>query len=103
MTVLDDMWQIIDMMITQKITGIYNLVNPGLAEHSWILEQYRKMIDPLHSWHEVSYQEQMKYIKSHRSNNQLDTTKLLAFCGKYGLTIPHIEESILRCLEERSN
>jgi 3,5-epimerase/4-reductase len=101
MTVLDDMWPILDRMIERKTTGTYNLVNPGLAEHHWILEQYRNLLKPSHVWTTVSYEEQMNYIKSHRSNNELTTSKLEAFCTQESLELPEIRSSILRCLKAR--
>ena len=43
----------------------------------------------------------MKYIKSERSNNEMDTTKLESFCKKYNLEILPIKESIMRALKKR--
>ena len=101
MSVLDDMWPIIDKMIEVRETGVYNLTNPGTAEHNWILERYRELINSAHTWNVISYEEQKKYIKSDRSNNEMDTTKLQNFCEKYGIQLLPIEKSILRCLELR--
>jgi len=101
MTVLDDMWPILDRMIERRTVGTYNMVNPGLVEHNWVLDQYMYIIDPTHSWKSVTYDEQMKFIKSHRSNNELTTAKLEAFCAAEGLALPGIKESIVRCLEWR--
>jgi 3,5-epimerase/4-reductase len=101
MTVLDDMWQIIDKMIEVQEKGVYNLTNPGTAEHNWILEEYKRLINSNHTWNLISYEEQMKYIKSERSNNEMDTTKLEHFCEKYGLELLPIQESILRCIQRR--
>ena len=101
MTVLDDMWVILDRMIEKRVTGTFNLVNPGLIEHNWILEQYRDLLKPTHTWNSVSYDEQMKFITSHRSNNELTTSKLEAFCAAEGLPLPNIQDSVLRCLHSR--
>ena len=101
MTVLDDMWSIIDRMIERRTTGTYNVVNPGLVEHNWVLEKYRDIINPTHTWNSVSYDEQMQFIKAHRSNNELTTTKLEVFCDAEGLVLPNIKDSIIRCLEAR--
>jgi dTDP-4-dehydrorhamnose reductase len=101
MTVLDDMWVILDRMIEKRVTGTFNLVNPGLIEHNWILEQYRDLLKPSHTWNSVSYDEQMKFITSHRSNNELATTKLEAFCAAEGLPLPNIKDSVMRCLRAR--
>jgi len=102
MTVLDDMWPIIDRMIERRTVGTYNMVNPGLVEHNWVLGQYKAILDPTHTWTSVTYDEQMKFIKSHRSNNELTTAKLEAFCATEGLPLPDINTSIINCLAWRS-
>jgi hypothetical protein len=101
MTVLDDMWPILDRMIERRTAGTYNLCNPGVAEHRWILEQYRDLLAPTHTWNDVSYEEQMKFIASHRSNNEMTTAKLEAFCAAEGLPLPDLKTSILACLQAR--
>jgi dTDP-4-dehydrorhamnose reductase len=101
MTVLDDMWPIIVQFIRVRETGTYNLCNPGTAEHRWILEQYRDCCDPTHTWTDVSYDEQMKYIKAHRSNNEMSTEKLELFCSQHNLQLDDIQTSIRRCIENR--
>jgi hypothetical protein len=101
MTVLDDMWQIVDKMIEVKELGVYNLTNPGTAEHNWILEEYRPLFSSSHTWNLISYEEQMKYIKSERSNNEMDTRKLESFCKEHNLELLPIKESIIRALKRR--
>jgi 3,5-epimerase/4-reductase len=101
MTVLDDMWPILDRMIECKETGTYNMTNPGVVEHNWILEQWRAIVNPAHIWDVVTYEEQMCLLKSHRSNNELSTDKLRAFCVREGLPLPHIHDSIQHCIQSR--
>lgn len=101
MTVLDDMWKIIDTMIEVKECGVYNLTNPGVAEHNWILQQYKEKINPLHIWNVISYEEQKKYITSERSNNEMSTHKLEKFCKDYDLELLPIQSSIMRCFQRR--
>jgi hypothetical protein len=101
MTVLDDMWVIIDKMIETKEIGVYNLTNPGTVEHNWILEEYKKIFNPEHMWNLISYEEQMKYIKSERSNNEMDTSKLENFCQKHNIELLPIKDSILKALHHR--
>jgi len=103
MTVLDDMWPIIDKMIEVREVGVYNLTNPGTAEHNWILEQYKHFIKPDHTWNIISYEEQLKYIKADRSNNEMDTTKLEEFCRKHNITLLPIQDSIINCIKARWN
>ena len=99
MTVLDDMWPIIDRMIDVREVGVYNITNPGTVEHNWILQQYRLRLNPTHTWNLVGYNGQN--IKSDRSNNELDTTKLERFCKDNGLSISPIKESIIKCIQSR--
>ena len=101
MTVLDDMWPIIDKMVETKEKGVYNLTNPGTAEHHWILQEYKIIFKSNHTWNLISYEEQMKYIKSDRSNNEMDTSKLEHFCQKHSLELLPIQESIMRALQRR--
>ncbi len=101
MTVLDDMWPILDKMIEVREVGVYNVTNPGVTEHNWILEQYKTHVEPKHTWNVVSYEEQMKYIKADRSNNEMDTSRLEAFCQKHQLELPSIQDSILCCIQAR--
>jgi hypothetical protein len=43
----------------------------------------------------------MKYIKSERSNNEMDTSKLEHFCEKYSIELMPIQDSINRALQRR--
>ncbi len=103
MTVLDDMWPIIDTMINNKTTGTYNLVNPGLIEHNDILNMYKTYCDTNHVWNLVDYNSQMKFIKSHRSNNALSTNKLEDFCRSNNISLPNITDSVLSCIQSRKS
>jgi dTDP-4-dehydrorhamnose reductase len=101
MTVLDDMWPILDKMIERRTVGTFNMTNPGVIEHNWILEQYRQLCDQAHTWTSVTYDQQMQFIKSHRSNNEMTTAKLETFCAENGLKIPEIHDSVMRCIRAR--
>lgn len=98
MTVLDDFWPIVDKMIEIKECGIYNFTNPGLVDHDWILNEYKKY-NPDHTWNLIPYEKQN--IACGRSNNELDTTKLENFCKEYGFTLLPIKESIIQCMNKR--
>jgi 3,5-epimerase/4-reductase len=78
MTVLDDFFPIfLDLMQNNK-TGTWNCTNPGLISHNEILTSYRDLIDPEFTWENFTLEEQSKILKSDRSNNLLDITKLQA-------------------------
>ena len=54
------------------------------------------------NWERVSYEELLKNnVKSERSNNELCTKKLEAFCNKYDIELLHIQDSIIRAIQRR--
>lgn len=94
MTVLEDMFPIWDRMIELKTTGSYNMVNMDAMEHNQILEIYKSQINPAHTWKNVTYEEQRAFLKADRSNNQMDVTKLRAFCKENHIQLKHLLPSL---------
>jgi len=93
MTVLTDMFPIIESMIETNELGVYNMTNPGTVTHDWILKKYKELVDfELRDWELV--QSNGLDLKSERSNNHLDTTKLENYCLKHGLKLDSIKDSI---------
>jgi 3,5-epimerase/4-reductase len=76
MTVLDDFFPIFTDLMIRKKTGTYNCTNPGVITHNQILEMYKQIINPSFTWKNMTLEEQSKILKSDRSNNYLDTTKI---------------------------
>lgn len=76
MTVIPDILPIMVNMIKTKKTGTMNLVNPGLISHNEILDMYKQIIDPSFVYENFTLEEQALVLKSDRSNNCLDTTRL---------------------------
>lgn len=99
MTVLPDFYPIILDMIKKNQTGTINLVNPDLISHNEILEMYRDIVDPSFKWTNFTIEDQDKVLKSKRSNNHLDTTKIQKL---YPSLLP-IKESIRKCLLQMKN
>jgi nucleoside-diphosphate-sugar epimerase len=94
MTVLPELLPcVLDMMIN-KITGTINLTNPGLISHNEILQMYKEIVDPSFTWKNFSQEEQLKILDADRSNNFLDTRKLIDLYPN----IKHIKESVKDCL-----
>lgn len=94
MTVLPDFYPIILDMMKNKETGTMNLVNPGLITHNEILEMYKEIVDPEFTWSNFSIEEQNQILKSKRSNNHLNTSKL----EKLYPSILPIHYSVRNCL-----
>lgn len=94
MTVLSELLPYILNMMLHKITGTINLTNPGLISHNEILTMYKELVDPNFTWENFTPEEQSKILKADRSNNYLDTTKLMTLYPN----IMNIKESIRKCL-----
>ena len=77
MTVLPELLPLVLDMSNKKITGTINLTNPGLISHNEILEMYREIIDKKFTWENFTIDEQKEILDAGRSNNYLDTTRLV--------------------------
>ena len=98
MSVLDDLLPLmVDMALTKK-TGTINLTNPGTISHAEILEMYQELVDPTITWEFISYEQQSALLKSKRSNNELNTSKLLSWYPN----VPHIRTAVRKVLLDRS-
>jgi dTDP-glucose 4,6-dehydratase len=95
MSVLPILLPIAIDMITNNKVGTYNLTNPGLISHNQILEMYKEIVNPNFTWENFTLDEQARILDSGRSNNYLDTTKIL----KEYPDIPNIHEAVRSCLE----
>uniref|UniRef100_A0A7R9WWB4 RmlD-like substrate binding domain-containing protein n=2 Tax=Craspedostauros australis TaxID=1486917 RepID=A0A7R9WWB4_9STRA len=77
MTILHEMLPLSLAMAQKGLTGVYNFTNPGVISHNQVLDLYKKYIDPSYTYQNFNLEEQAKVIKAPRSNNELDTTKLM--------------------------
>jgi len=77
MTILAEMLPASLAMAKKGLTGVYNFTNPGVISHNQVLDLYTKHIDPTYTYKNFTIEEQAKVIAAPRSNNELDTTKLL--------------------------
>lgn len=76
MTVLGDILPILIDMAKKDIRGTYNMTNPGTIEHNQVLELYKRHVDPSKEWSNFTSEEQRAILKSDRSNNELDVSRL---------------------------
>jgi 3,5-epimerase/4-reductase len=76
MTVLPELVPILIDMAIKKVSGTYNIVNPGVITHNEILDMVKKYVKPNLVWENFTIDEQREVLKSDRSNNQLCTDKL---------------------------
>jgi len=77
MTILAEMLPASLAMAEKGLTGVYNFTNPGVISHNEVLDLYKKYIDPTYTYQNFTVEEQANVIVAARSNNELDTTKLM--------------------------
>jgi 3,5-epimerase/4-reductase len=98
MTILAEMLPASLAMAKTGLTGVYNFTNPGVISHNQVLDLYKKYIDPTYTYKNFTIEEQAKVIKAPRSNNELDTTKLMRDMPE-GIEINDIHKSYELCFQ----
>lgn len=93
MTVLDNLFPTLINLIKTNVTGTFNFTNPGVISHNEILEMYKEIVDEDFTWVNFSVEEQNTVLKSKRSNNHLDTSKLESI-----QKIDNIKDATKECL-----
>jgi 3,5-epimerase/4-reductase len=96
MTTVPHFLDAMGILIDKKRTGIYNIVNPGTTSAARIMEMYRELVDPKHTFEIFSKEELDKITKGIRSNCVLNSDKL----ESEGIKIPQIQGAIRECLLE---
>lgn len=96
-TCLEDFILFVDQFIKndfyKTLPGIYNVVNPGISNAKFIVENLSKNNHINPNWEFVEI-DSLK-LKAKRSNCILSTNKI----DSLGLLLPPVEESLLKCIE----
>jgi hypothetical protein len=95
MTILPILLPYMIDLIYRGAKGTYNMTNPGVISHNQILEKYKRYVDPNFEWTNFTIEEQNQILASKRSNNALNTDKLVDL---YPL-VPTIDEGIDMIME----
>lgn len=90
MSVLPDLLPIAVDMMQKRTTGTVNLTNPGVISHEEILTMFTEIVDPRFTWRSFTIEEQRLVLSSERSNNHLDTTRLVSMYPD----VPRIQPSV---------
>jgi dTDP-4-dehydrorhamnose reductase len=98
MTVLTEMLPASLAMAEKGLVGVYNFCNPGVISHNECLDLYTKYIDPTYKYMNFSLEEQSKILKAGRSNNELDSTKLMKDMPE-GIVINDIKTAVELCMQ----
>jgi len=86
-TLVEDLWPALEKLSISRPTGILNLTNEGHLEHKEILEAYKNIVDPSHSYRLISLEElegENGIVKARRSNCVLS----IARAKSLGLNLP---------------
>jgi nucleoside-diphosphate-sugar epimerase len=102
MTVLDELLPVLINLALQGQVGTVNLTNPGLISHNEILSMYKEIVDSEFTWTNFTIEEQNQILASKRSNNCLDTTKLVSLCPNVLPIHESVRNAILR-MKEKGN
>lgn len=102
MTVLDELLPLLIDLALRRQVGTVNLTNPGLISHNEILTMYKEIVDPEFTWTNFTIEEQNQILASKRSNNCLDTTKLVSLCPSVLPIQESVRNVILRMREKRN-
>jgi dTDP-4-dehydrorhamnose reductase len=94
MTAVPDMITAAGKLIEARREGIYNLVNPGTISVAEIMNMYREIVNPAHSFDVVSDAELEKSTVCKRANCYLNTDKLKS----EGIELSEIHGAVRECL-----
>ena len=96
MSVLPTLFPALVSLVQRRITGTLNFCNPDAISHNDILNMYIAEVDRTFTYQNFTVAEQDKILKSRRSNNTLDTSRLSQLCPE----IPDIRTACLAMLTE---
>ncbi len=102
-TLIEDLWPVLEKLAVRQSAdrpvGILNLTNEGYLEHVQILEQYKKIVNPNHSYQIISLEElqgKRGITRAERSNCVLSVAKAQSL----GLNLPAIGTERLKMIME---
>ena len=76
LTYLPDFREAARVLIEKRKTGLYNIVNPGAVSPYHVMEAYKKIVDPEHTFEKLSLDELPDVTRAGRSNCVLSVQKL---------------------------
>jgi 3,5-epimerase/4-reductase len=95
-TYLPDFFKAAQVLISRRRTGIYNMVNDGLLSPYQAMLQYKKLVNPTHTFERLEAEQMGEVAKTGRSNCHLSNQKLKS----EGITVRHVDEVLTEALEQ---
>lgn len=95
LTYLPDFLAVAAELIKRRRTGTYNVTNPGSLSPYEIMQMYKEIVDPSHTFERLTLKELPTAVKAGRSNCLLSTAKL----EREGLTMQPVKGAMRRALQ----
>lgn len=96
LTCLPDLMRAAAELIARRVTGTFNVVNPGAMSPFDVMTRYRALVDPDHRFEPLAVDRLGEVTTAGRSNCLLNTDKLRAA----GIVLPPVEAAIDAALRE---
>jgi dTDP-4-dehydrorhamnose reductase len=96
LTYVPDMLAAMRQLIDKRTTGIFNMVNAGLLSPYQIMERYRDVVDPSHTFDRLTVETLAGAVATGRSNCRLSIDKL----AHAGITMRPAAEALEEALEK---
>ncbi len=96
LTHLPDFLDVAKKLIGKKATGVYNVVNPGAISPYEVMEMYREIVDPKHTFERLTLDHLSDVVKAGRSNCVLSVEKL----QKEGITLPDVRMALRTAISQ---
>lgn len=96
LTYLPDFLSCATQLIERRMTGPFNIVNPGAISPYEIMQRYQKIVDPNHKFERLDLSEMADVAKAPRSNCVLSTAKMEAA----GIRIQNVDSAVKMALEQ---
>ena len=98
-TIVEDFLPAAYDLIKNKTKGIFNMTNEGSMDHKFLMENYKKIVDPSKNFSYIEEQDLQKIVIAPRSNCVLNTDKQ----KKFNIHMPNIKERIPEILTSYKN
>jgi len=95
-TVIEDLWPALVQLADKKPVGILNLTNGGYVTHQQLLEAYKEIVDPSHTYEAITVDQLHTITVAQRSNCILSNVKAAGL----GIVLPELTPEKLRQLME---
>lgn len=96
MTYVPDMMHAINQLIEKRATGIVHMVNNGVISPYRIIELYKEIVDPTHTFERIDAEHLREVTKAGRSNCILGSERL----QKEGIPMRPIEDAVREVLTQ---